>query len=117
MNLRCLASILTGVTAVTSNALGVILMDSPSKNVAAPTGLLAGSGWQYQGQINAFLGTPVSSKYFLSAQHLFSIPFGLTQPFTYGGQTYHPDQAIDIPGTDLRLWRIAETIKKLSGPQ
>src|SRR6202162_3921549 len=42
----------------------------PSANTSAPTGALAGSGWQYEGQFGAFLGTAIASNYFITAKKI-----------------------------------------------
>src|SRR5258705_3676643 len=41
--------------------------DDPSINTTAPTGELAGSGWQYEGLFDGFLGTVIASNYFVTA--------------------------------------------------
>jgi len=104
-----IATIVAGVTAGAAPAHAVILLQSETRNTTAPAGALAGSGWQWQGQFNAFLGTPISSKYFVTAQHIGSIANGLLTPFFYDGTVYQTTSAVDVPGTDLRIWRIAET--------
>ena len=59
-------------------AQAVIVTGSQGRNTSAPTGALLNSGWQLQGSFSAygagningeFLGTPVSSRYFLTAAH------------------------------------------------
>src|ERR1700731_563949 len=42
----------------------------PSANTSAPTGALAGSGWQYEGQFAGVLGTVIASNYFITAKHV-----------------------------------------------
>ena len=44
----------------------VILHHTQWRNKSAPTGTYANSGWQYQGNWNGFLGTPISSKHFIT---------------------------------------------------
>jgi hypothetical protein len=89
-------------------------------NTAAPTGLYANSGWQYQGYFGAFLGTMISERHFITAQHIS------TQGATFihkaamnGGPsdiTYTVDMAAngglgywDIAGTDLRVYQVHES--------
>lgn len=103
---RTILATLTITTAVPGVASAVILAGSKPRHTTPPTGALANSGWQYQAQFAGFLGTPVSSKYFLTAQHIGG---AVGWPVDYGGQTYFTDQAVNVPGTDLRLWRISGT--------
>ena len=42
----------------------------PTVNTTAPTGALAGSGWQYEGQFGSFLGTVIAANYFTTAKHI-----------------------------------------------
>jgi hypothetical protein len=53
-------------------AQAVILLDTgdPNFNTTAPTGELAGSGWQYEGLWVSFLGTAVASNFFITAKHV-----------------------------------------------
>ena len=86
---------------------GAVILAGPTpRNTSPPTGSLANSGWQFQAQFAGFLGTPVSSKYFLTAQHIGG---GVGGSVDYAGQTYFTDQFVDVPNTDLRLWRISGT--------
>jgi hypothetical protein len=66
---------------------GVILYGTgdPSANTSAPTGALAGSGWQYEGQFGAFLGTVIASNYFVTAKHIGG---NVGQTFTFNEVNY-----------------------------
>jgi hypothetical protein len=75
-------------------------------NTTAPTGPLAGSGWEYQGQWGGFLGTPIAPKYFISAEHLGG---SVGSTFAYGGTTYTTTAVYDDPNSDLRIWKISGT--------
>jgi len=57
----------------------------PAKNITAPGGPLAGSGWQFQGEWGATLGTPIAPNYFITASHI-----GGTEgdSFVFSGSTY-----------------------------
>jgi hypothetical protein len=112
------AAILAAVTPLlrVTPASAVILYRSATANTAAPTGDLANAGWQYGGQFASFMGTPVSSQFFLTAQHI-----GGASTILYNGVTYNIDQSYNVggagngpgyvsePGTDLRLWKITGT--------
>ncbi len=79
---------------------------NPTYNTSAPGGALSGSGWQYEGQWNNFLGTPVAPMFFLAAKHVG----GATgNAFVLNGFTYHTVAFSDCPSCDLRLWETAET--------
>jgi hypothetical protein len=78
----------------------------PSVNTDAPSGSLADSGWQYEGQWGDFLATPIAPKFFLAAQHVGG---AVGQEFVWNGSTYHTVAFFDEPNTDLRIWQVAET--------
>jgi hypothetical protein len=56
----------------------------PSVNTTAPTGALAGSGWQYEGVFGGFIATPIASNYFLTAKHIGG---SVGQTFTFNGMS------------------------------
>jgi len=87
---------------------GVLFVSTgdPSFNTNAPTGSLANSGWQYEGQWGQFLGTPIATNFFLAAQHVGGT---VGDTFLWNGVTYHTVAFFDEPGTDLRLCQVAET--------
>lgn len=87
---------------------GVLFVSTgdPSYNTTAPSGALANSGWQYEGQWGNFLATPIAPSFFLSAQHVGG---GIGQEFVLNGVTYHTVASFDEPNTDLRIWQVAET--------
>lgn len=83
----------------------VILKGSgdPAYNTTPPTGALADSGWQFQGQWGGFLGTPVAPQYFIAAKHVGG---SVGQDFVYGGVTYHTTDFWDDTNSDLRIWKV-----------
>jgi len=97
-----------GLFAVPRHSLGVILYRSAQRNTSAPTGAFANSGWQWQGQFGAFLGTPIASQYFITAQHI-----GDASVLSLNGTNYSIDSAfggghgyMNGPNSDLRIWKI-----------
>jgi hypothetical protein len=91
-----------------SNSFGVILYRSAQRNTSAPSGALANSGWQWQGQFGSFLGTAIAPQYFITAQHIGGAP-----SFNYNGTSYNLDTSfgggtgyMDGPGSDLRIWKV-----------
>src|ERR1700684_84883 len=88
----------------TPNAIILYRTDDPTANTTEPTGTLAGSGWQYEGLIGAFLGTAIAPHFFITAQH-----FGVqSSPFIYRGVNYTILQWFDDPSSDLRIYEVAE---------
>ncbi len=77
--------------------------DDPEFNTLPPGGALADSGWRHQGQWYLFLGTPVSSNYFITAKHVGG-EIGAT--FILQDRTYTTTAEFDHPTADLTLWRV-----------
>ncbi len=78
----------------------------PSSNTTAPTGTLAGSGWQYQGEWAGFSGTPIASHYFISAHHIGGIEGTV---FHWNDLSFTTINHCDDPSSDLRIWQVRET--------
>jgi len=78
----------------------------PSANTSAPTGAPAGSGWQYQGQFGAFLGTVIGSNYFITAKHIGG---SVGQTFTFGGVSYTTTAVFPDSSSDLQIWQVSGT--------
>jgi hypothetical protein len=77
----------------------------PNANTTAPTGTLANSGWQWQGDWGGFSGTPIAPQYFMTAQHVGG---QVSQSFTFKGRTYTTTGFQNI-SSDLRVWKVQET--------
>jgi hypothetical protein len=88
---------------------GVILYGTgdPSANTSAPTGALAGSGWQYEGQFGAFLGTVIAANYFVTAKHIGG---NVGQTFTFNEVNYTTTAVFPDPSSDLQIWQIEGTL-------
>ena len=76
----------------------------PTANTAAPTGALAGSGWQYEGQFGAYLGTVIASNYFITAKHIGG---SVGQTFNFNATTYTTTAVFPDPSSDLQIWQVA----------
>lgn len=89
-----------------SPAPAVILLGdgSPAANTTAPTGDLAGSGWQFQGLFGSFLGTPIASKFFITAKHVGG---GTDSVFQFNGTTYPLVRQYSDVFSDLTIWEIS----------
>ncbi len=77
--------------------------DDPQHNTSTPGD---NSGWQYEGQLGTFLGTPVAPRYFLTAQHIGG---NIGDQFSFHGATYTLTAYFDDAGSDLRLWQVDGT--------
>src|SRR5689334_13923866 len=80
-----IASLAIAATPLTARAVIFQSTGDPNYNTTAPTGTLANSGWQYQGDWGAFNGTPIAPQYFMTAKHVGG---NIGQEFTYGGNVY-----------------------------
>lgn len=95
-----------------SSAHAVLFKDTadPAYNTNAPTGALTNSGWQFQGTWNTsdgnYLGTPIAPTFFIAAKHVGGVTGAV---FALNGFNYHTVRNTDCPGTDLRVWQVAET--------
>ena len=106
--LRCTTAlfvIAAGIHLVRPAARAVLLLGTgdPAVNTSAPTGELAGSGWQYQGRFGDFLGTAVAPNFFITAKHLGAAG----SVFRFHGVDYPVIKRIDDRWSDLTLWRVA----------
>lgn len=102
------AFVLSSYTAVPWPADGVILYGTgdPGANTTAPTGNLAGSGWQYEGQFGGFLGTPIAPNYFITAKHIGG---SVGQTFTFDGTSYTTTAVFPDSASDLQIWQVDGT--------
>lgn len=95
------------VAAVPGHALIFSSTGDPTFNTAAPTGLLADSGWQWQGLWQGGLsGTPIAPNYFITAQHAGG---AVGNAFVLGGLTYLTTAGFPHPTADLTIWRVDGT--------
>jgi len=94
--------------AFASLARGVILYRTgdPAANTTEPTGSLAGSGWQYEGNFGDFLGTAIAPHSFVTAKHLGTGP---TQ-FSYHGVNYAIVRSFADLGSDLCIFEVEGTL-------
>jgi hypothetical protein len=103
------ATLLAGSAAQAVSLYGT---DSPTANTTAPTGTLAGSGWQFQGTFGPSLGTAIAPSHFITAEH-FQV--SAASDFVYQGVTYDViGSPIDDPNSDLRIWQIAGTFPEFA---
>ena len=98
-----LFAFLAGIPAMPSQAVVFYSTGDPAFHTTAPTNELEGSGWQFQGRFNSYLGTPVSPHHFITAKHIGG---AVGNTFYYDGQTYTVTNSIADAGSDLRLWQV-----------
>lgn len=96
-------AIFLGAAAGELRALIFIATADPTHNTTAPAGLLAGSGWQWQGQWGGFTGTPISSNLFLTAKHVGG---GAGDRFEFAGASYCAVAGYPDPESDLIVWKV-----------
>ena len=78
----------------------------PNFNTAAPTGVLAASGWQWVGTWGSFQGTPIGPHHFIAARHVGGL---VGDSFGFNGVSYPTIAFADDAVTDLRIWEINGT--------
>jgi hypothetical protein len=93
---------------VATNAVVFYSTGDASFNTTAPTGDLEGSGWQFQGRFNSYLGTPIAPHHFVTASHIGG---SVGNKFYLNGTTNTTIAYIDDPDSDLRLWEIDGTFE------
>jgi hypothetical protein len=101
-------AVLFSVFSVVSAADAVIFYSTadPSFNTTAPTGDLAGSGWQWVGDFDGYAGTPISAHYFLAAAHVGG---AVGDAFIFSGSSYKTTAYFDDAVSDLRIWEVDGT--------
>lgn len=83
-----------------------VILYSGQRNTLAPKGTYLNSGWQYEGQWGGFLGTVISKKYFITADH-FGGEKG--QNFTFKGVARRTVEVWGDPKSDLRIYKCVGT--------
>jgi hypothetical protein len=81
----------------------VILYGKRVRNMSAPAGSLANSGWQWEGQWSDFLGTVISKNTFITAEHVGG---SVGDSFTLNGVSYRTTATWDDPQSDLQIWAV-----------
>lgn len=107
MTKKCV--LVAGFLLVVSNLHAVILFGTadPNANTTAPTGNLAGSGWQYEGLFDGFLGTAIAPNYFITAKHIGG---SVGDTFTLDNVAYTTTAVFGDPSSDLQIWKVSEVL-------
>jgi hypothetical protein len=93
--------LLAAVLPPTANAVILLATDDPAANTSTPGD---NSGWQYQGQFNGYLGTPIAPRYFLTANHIYGT---VGDPLVFHGESFTTVATYADPaGSDLRIWQV-----------
>ncbi len=86
---------------------GIILYSSPGRITTRPDDANGGPGWDLQGAWGSYLGTPVASQYFITANHVGG---DSTMKFRINNTDYSIDSTFNGVGyvalNDLRIWKI-----------
>lgn len=90
----------------TASALIFYSTSDPAYNTTAPTGNVAGSGWQWQGNWGGFLGTPIGPHHFITARHVGG---AVGSTFVLGGTTYTATRIHEDASSDLRIVEVSGT--------
>jgi hypothetical protein len=85
--------------AMRASALILFGTDDPQRNTTAPTGDLAGSGWQWQND-SGQCSTAIGPRHAVTARHLGLAAGGEVR---FGGLSYFATAVADAPQSDLRL--------------
>lgn len=78
----------------------------PSFNTTPPTGMLAGSGWQWVGNWGGFQGAVIGPHHFLTARHVGGT---VGDPFILNSVSYTTVASTDDTLSDLRIYEISGT--------
>ena len=106
LSLRTACAALLLVLAPLARAIIFYSTGDSSFNTTAPTGDLAGSGWQYLGNWNGFVGTQISPNQFITANHV-----GGTVGGTFLGSDGNSYTTIGVARTnDLAIWTVSGTL-------
>jgi hypothetical protein len=84
----------------------VVLYTSATANTSAPLDPDAAGGWDYEGNFDSFVGTPIASDYFITASHIGGT---VGQTFTYLGVDYVTTAVTREPNSDLSIWQVSGT--------
>ena len=106
MFLRAIASIVFVIAPPLSLAVSLFSTGDPTVNTTDPAGALANSGWQWEASFGPFCATAIGPHHFLCVGHV-GIPSNVV---IYQGASYNITQWIDDPGSDLRIFEVAETV-------
>jgi hypothetical protein len=88
---------------LTARAVIFYATGDPTFNTTAPTGSLAGSGWQWVGSWDGYAGTPIGQNFFLTAQHVGG---NLGDPFVFNGVSYTTTAFYNDTSSDLRICQV-----------
>ncbi len=112
--LRAVAAISIGLASIPAGRVEALIFYSSGSttfNTAAPSGSLAGSGWQFQGRWGSFLGTPVAPNFFIAAKHVGG---KVGDVFSWNGVSYTTVAKVPHPTADLVLWKVSRAFPSYS---
>ena len=99
------------ILACTQPATAVIILGPAGRDTNPPTGELADSGWDLQGNWNGFLGTPISPNHFITVDHVGG---SVGETFTFQGENYTTVGTSTNPDSDMRIWEVDGTFPEFA---
>jgi len=102
----CLILIFVATVIIPARAVILYGTGDATANISAPTGGLANSGWQFEGQFGGFLGTVIGANYFITAKHIGG---AVGQTFVFNNVNYTTTAVFPDPSSDLQIWQVAGT--------
>lgn len=105
--LAILAALAVSVAGTARPARAVIINGSATGNTSAPTDPALAIRWDQVGNFDSFMGTPISSQFFVTAKHLGNLT---GQSITFPDTTsYVTTAAFFDPSSDLAIYQISGT--------
>jgi len=98
------AALFSGVLVLPASAVVFYATGDPHYNTSPPTGALAGSGWDLQG--DAFPGVPIAPNFFITVTHAGG---KVGDRFSFHGMPYTMIAAYPHPDADMTIWKVNGT--------
>ena len=95
------------IVAVPASA--IIVQGGNGRLLTPPTSPYTQSGVQYIGTWGSFVGTAIGPHHFLTAVH---VQGGVGDSFVLDDKAYTAEARTIIPGTDLAVWRVKQTLPR-----
>src|SRR3954470_10224872 len=100
---RAISLALFGAATLPSKAIIFYSTEDGEYNTTAPSGTLAESGWELQGNWGANLGTPIGPHHFITANHVGG---NVGDSFYFRGAFYVTISTTVDSASDFRIWEI-----------
>jgi len=99
-------AMLLGATLCAFRAVALIFNSTgdPAFNTNAPSGVLAGSGWDWVGSFGVGSGIPIAPRHFVTAKHLGGV---VGNTFVLNGTAYVTVAKTSSAAADLTVWEVS----------